>query len=91
MRRPRQAPTLPPVDPDRRKLVANERIKITATLLNNAAVAAFVTGIIGPTATDLYGVSIPTTRYWWFFGVCWICLCALLHAVARRVLGDLKP
>ncbi len=81
----------PPLDPDRRKLVANERIKITATLLNNGAVGAFAAGVLGPTAADLYGVVAPTTPYWWLFGACWFCLAGILHIVARGILGDLKP
>ena len=80
----------PPDDP-RATLVANERVKITATMLNNAAVAAFVTSIVAPGATALYGAILPKSPYWLWFGLCWVATAAALHVGARVTLRDLQP
>jgi hypothetical protein len=77
--------------PPKEKLVENERVKLTATALNNGAIAAFVASIVGPAASELYGITAPKSPYWWAFGLCWLIGAAVLHMSARRVLGDLEP
>jgi fatty acid desaturase len=75
----------------RQKLIDNERARLTATALNNSAVAAFVTSVVGPVASDLYGITAPKTAYWWLFGLCWLTGSALLHFGARSMLERLEP
>ena len=45
-------------------LIHNERVKLLATALNNAAVATVVTAVIAPIAAFLYG-SIVVASTWW--------------------------
>jgi hypothetical protein len=62
-----------------------------ATALNNGAVAAIVASVVGPGASDLYGIATPKSPYWWVFGLAWMSLGVILHAIARKALGDLEP
>ncbi len=81
-----------PADPTaKRKLVANELAKLTATALNNGAVAAVIASVVGPAASDLYGVTTPKSSYWWGFGLAWLMAAAVLHFIARKMLEDLEP
>ncbi len=73
------------------KLVANEVAKLTATALNNGAVAAVITSVVGPAASGLYGITTPKSPYSWEFGGAWLLVGALLHAMARKQLKDLEP
>jgi hypothetical protein len=73
------------------KLVSNERARLTATALNNSAVAAMITSVVGPAASDLYGIAAPKSPYWWAFGLAWIIIAASLHLAARKAIGDLQP
>jgi hypothetical protein len=75
----------------KQKLVDNERVKLMATAFNNGAVAAFVTGIVGPVASELYGITTPKAPYWWAFGLFWMAAAASLHLIARLTLGNLEP
>jgi hypothetical protein len=80
------------VDPAaKRKLVANELAKLTATALNNGAVAAMIASVVGPAASDLYGIATPKSPYWWVFGLAWLFIAAGLHLAARTALGELEP
>ena len=80
------------VDPDaKQKLVANELAKLTATALNNSAIAAVITSVVGPAASDLYGLTKPASPYWWAFGLAWLIIAAGLHLAARKALGELEP
>jgi hypothetical protein len=40
-------------------LIGNERTRLLATGLNNVSVATFVTALIAPSASYLYGISGP--------------------------------
>ena len=81
-----------PADPAaKKKLVANELAKLTATALNNSAVAAVIASVIGPAASDLYGITMPKSPYWWMFGIAWLLAAAVLHFIARKLLEDLEP
>jgi hypothetical protein len=88
-------PQLPPRpgDPEaeRQKLIDNERVKLLALALNNAAVAALATGVLGPTASFLYGVTRIESPYSFAFGLFWIAGAVSMHAVAQIVLKDLVP
>jgi len=79
-------------DPEAKaKLVKNERVKLTATALNNAAVATAIASVVAPTAADVYGMTMPKTPYWWVFALLCLIGSAALHAAARLVLGNLEP
>ncbi len=81
-----------PADPAaKKKLVANEVARLTATALNNGAVAAMITSVVGPAASDLYGIATPKSPYWWLFGLAWITIAAGLHFAARTAIGELEP
>jgi hypothetical protein len=75
----------------KQKLVSNERLKLSATALNNASVAAFITSVVAPATANLYGNGVPKSPYWWMFGACWLADSAGLHFAARRIIGDLEP
>ena len=73
-------------------LVQNERIKLTATALNNVAVATIVTALIAPAASFLYGTANLAAGHWWLvIGVAWLTGGVALHLAARWVLGSLQP
>ena len=85
------APGGPP-DPDaKRKLVANERVKMTATLLNNCAMAALGTGVIVPTAAIAYGTSIPGSPCYLLVAVGWFVSGVGIHLFTRWTLRSFKP
>lgn len=73
-------------------LVQNERIKLTATALNNIAVATVVTALIAPTASFLYGTANPTAGRWSIaIGLAWLVGGGTLHLAARWTLRSLQP
>jgi len=71
-------------------LVYNERIKLLAVALNNAAVATVAAAIIAPMAGFLYGSSAIASSRWPFIGLAWLLGGLSLHVVAQLVLGRLK-
>ena len=75
----------------RQKLIDNERARLTAQALNNSAVAAFAAGVVGPVASDLYGIAAPKSPILVGFGLCCIAGSALLHLSARWTLGGRRP
>jgi hypothetical protein len=81
-----------PADPAaRKKRVANELARLTATALHNSAVAAVIAGVVGPAASDFYGITTPRFPYWREFGIAWLMAAAVLHPAARTMLEDLEP
>ena len=76
---------------DRRRLVANERVKATVNLINSVANTMIATGVIGPLVADIYGLAVPRSPYWWQFSALWLFGGVIAHALARLFLGDLKP
>jgi hypothetical protein len=76
--------------PEKSKVVRNEQLKLTATAINNLAVAFVVTGFIIPVAALAYQAAFPKTRYWAGFAILWIVAAVVLHYVARRVLEGVK-
>lgn len=71
-------------------LVHNEQIKLTATALNNVAVAFVVVGFVAPVTAVVgrdsggFTASIPLSLIWLATGV-------VLHLGARLVLRSFKP
>ena len=76
---------------EKRKLVRNERLKASATLLNNIATAFMVGGLIALTIAAAYGATQSTGGYWWSYAVLWIICAVGAHLAARFGLGSLEP
>lgn len=80
-------------DDDWRKLIANERTKLSATYTNGLAVAVFAVGGLAPIFSTAFS-SVPLGVPAWVVpasaSVCWVAS-AVLHLVARRFLRDLAP
>ncbi len=73
-------------------LVRNERLKLLATALNNVAIATFVTALIAPSASVLYGLTSPTaSRIWPLIACGWFAVSVMLHLSAQWVLKRLSP
>jgi hypothetical protein len=65
--------------------IHNERVRLTATILNNAALAFIVAGFIAPaTSRQLQGGWQAAAT------IFWIALGVGLHFIARAVLGRLR-
>lgn len=74
-------------------LIENERTKLLANALDRASTACLAVGVFGPTAATLYEIGTAAhTRGILLLsgGAAWLFLAAVLHLLARRVLGDLK-
>ncbi len=73
-------------------LVHNEQTKLTATALNNVAVAFVIAGFVGPMVAVSYSsaamardeIAILVSIIWLFVGF-------IRHSIARLILRDLKP
>ncbi len=73
-------------------LIHNEQIKLTATALNNVAVAFVIAGFVGPMVAVGYGsaamardsIAILVSIIWLFVGF-------ILHSIVKPILRDLKP
>jgi hypothetical protein len=61
--------------------VHNERIKLTATILNNLAAAFVVAGFVASAVNGSFAGAYPFA---------WIIVGAGLHYVARAILGGLR-
>lgn len=73
-------------------LVRNERVKLTANLLNTVAAATLVTGVIGPNIALSYG--LPGPGGGWavlLITVVWLLVGSAIHYLARYVLKGLQP
>lgn len=73
--------------------VRHERSKLSATFINNIAVAVIATGLVAPFFTALYGLTNLTAEQIRFFGLAapgWVIMGAGLHYVARTILGGLE-
>jgi hypothetical protein len=72
-------------------MIENEQTKLTATALNNLAVAIWVAGIVGPAVAFVYGSAGPETHGWWLLiGVAWFSAGFALHTLGRAVLRRLR-
>jgi uncharacterized membrane protein YhdT len=76
-------------------LVYNERVKLTATAINNVGIAAVVTGVIVPVAAFAYRTAPGSIDYpaWYFAGFLFLWLSGGLvcHFIARTVLLRMRP
>jgi hypothetical protein len=74
-------------------LVHNERVKLTANLLNAAASGMVVTGVVAPLVAVLYGVPGLGEAGALVIGLgtgAWLAASVILHIAARAVLGSLR-
>ena len=75
--------------------VHNERVKLTATAINNVGVAAVVTGVIVPVAAFAYRTAPSSADYplWYFIGflVVWFMGGLTCHFLARNVFLRMRP
>lgn len=72
-------------------LIENERTKLTATALNNVGVATFVTALVAPAVSFLYGAASGPHGWWALIGLGWCAAGIILHFLARGILGRLQP
>ena len=80
-----------PSDPDgKQKLIANERIKITALLLNNCAMATLGSGVIVPSVALAYGTAFPQSPYYILAAAGWFAGGVVIHLFTRWTLRGLK-
>jgi len=72
-------------------LVINERTKLTATAINNVAVATIATALIAPAVSFVYGSPATGPHGWWFLiALAWCAAGVVLHLTARGILGRLR-
>jgi len=76
---------------DKKKLVRNERVRLTATLVNTSAAGVVVSGVVAQIAPVLYGSAIPRSPLWSLVALSAVVLACCLHLVARWIVGDLNP
>lgn len=74
----------------RDKLVANERIKFTATYANGLAVAIFAVGGFAPFISTALSDSPRFEPVLVTMAVCWI-MSGVIHWVVRHALRNLRP
>lgn len=81
------------IDDERIKLIANERVKLTATYLNGIAVAVFAVGGFAPFITTALSPAplgsslVPVLSV---MVICWI-MSGAIHWMARTPLKDMRP
>ena len=71
------------------KLERTERTKLSATFVNNVAVAVIATGLIAPFFAILYGLSNLSPEQVRLFGLAapgWVIMGGGLHYIARAIL-----
>jgi len=73
-------------------LIQNEPTKLTATLMNTVAAAAFITGVLAPLVAFSYDLPGPTRGVAGaVVSLIWILAALGIHLLARALLGRLKP
>jgi hypothetical protein len=73
-------------------LIHNERIKLTAALMNTVASAVFITGVLAPLVAVSYGLPGPIRGFAAaLISLIWILAALGIHLLARALLGKLKP
>ena len=73
-------------------IVHNERLKLSANVLNGASIACLTVGAIAPLAALVYASGTVTLSLG-FYGVAgfsWLLAAAALHLLARETLGGLQ-
>ena len=72
--------------------IHNGRVKLTATALNNCAIATIVAGLIVPVVGYAYGLAnVPVSPLWWLTGLAWLVSGISLHIGGRMILGRRRP
>jgi hypothetical protein len=79
------------LEPAEPSIVANERVKLTATYLNGIAIAIFAVGAFSPTVALANGALQPSALLR-TIALAIVCLTtsAILHSAARRSLRGLR-
>lgn len=73
-------------------LIHNEQTKLTATALNNVAVAFVIAGFVGPMVAVGYGSeAMARDAVAIVVSVIWLLVGFILHSIAKLILRDLKP
>lgn len=68
-------------------LIHNEQTKLTATALNNIAVAFVIAGFVGPLVAYGFGsTSLPPTLATAVISLSWFLIGLILHLIARLIL-----
>ena len=72
--------------------VHNERVKLTANVLNSASTACLTVGAIAPLAALIYtsGTMTMSLSFFVLAGLSWLLAAAALHLMARETLGGLR-
>ena len=72
-------------------LIDNEQTKLTATALNNVAVAFGIAGFVGPAVAFGFGAStLPDNGITVAMAICWVLIGTILHLCARLLLLRLR-
>jgi hypothetical protein len=74
-------------------LIHNERLKLTAGVLNTMASGLVITGVVAPAVAVIYGVPGPAQAGGLLLALAsafWLAGGATLHILARAALGGLK-
>jgi hypothetical protein len=73
-------------------LIHSKQTKLTATALNNVAVAFVIAGFVGPIMALGYGpAAMPSDVVAIVVSIIWLSVGFVLHVIAKLVLRDLKP
>jgi hypothetical protein len=73
-------------------LIRNEQTKLTATALNNVAVAFVIAGFVGPAVALGYGSNaVPQGAITIFVSIVWLFVGFILHSIAKLILRGLEP
>jgi hypothetical protein len=73
-------------------LIHNEQTKLTATALNNVAVAFVIAGFVGPMVAVGYGTAaLARDAVAIVVSIVWLLVGFILHSIAKLILRDLKP
>jgi hypothetical protein len=73
-------------------IIHNEQTKLTATALNNVAVAFVIAGFVGPAVALGYGSeAVPKGGVAILISVIWLFVGLILHLIAKLILRDLRP
>lgn len=77
--------------PSEQKLIDNERAKLTATYVNNLAVALVVLGTFAPAIGLAYGAQGAVHGWPLLLALAWFAAGITLHLFARSMLRRLQP
>jgi len=73
-------------------MVHNERVKLSANLLNAMAGSSFAVGVAAPlAAVFFYGTAAIPVHSVAIGAIIWLCAAAVLHAISQIILGGLRP